>query len=262
MLNALIKVSSVNEMLLKGVDKDVHLTPIFRVHILWDTLHFISCSWTERVGWAQMGRLTPTGAMDKLPSPSATVAGTTNVVVTMEKIIWKSGRRLPTLLHIEAETGWPPFSRRHLQMHFSEIMHESRLRFQWSLFLRCTNFPMIQLTIFHHWFTYLNQCWLVHRPMCASLSLSGLINSWWHKTGSKLVRVMVRCPEATTHYLKQKKQKKTLPETMLTYHQWGLMIIICGQLGKRCISHRLIKLENDFTHSYIISICISIYIYE
>ena len=48
--------------------------------------------------------------------------------------------------HIEAETKWSPFRRRHFEMHFSE----------W----KCINFdrdftdivPRVQLTIFHHWF--------------------------------------------------------------------------------------------------------------
>ena len=41
---------------------------------------------------------------------------------------------------------WPPFFRRHFQMHFFMKMHTFRLRFHWSLF------PRVQLTIFQHWF--------------------------------------------------------------------------------------------------------------
>ena len=78
--------------------------------------------------------------------------------------------------HIEAETRWPPFSRRHFQMHFLEW------KFQWSLF------PMVQLTIFQHWFRlwvgagqatshYLKQWWLVYWRMYASLGFNELIHS-------------------------------------------------------------------------------------
>ena len=58
-------------------------------------------------------------------------------------------------------------------------MHEFRLRFHWSLFLR------FELTIFQHWFRwwlgavqatshYLNQWWLVYWRIYASLSLNEL----------------------------------------------------------------------------------------
>ena len=48
--------------------------------------------------------------------------------------------------HIEAETKWPPFRRRHLFLStFCWMkMYEYRLRFRWSLF------PRVQLTVFHH----------------------------------------------------------------------------------------------------------------
>ena len=44
--------------------------------------------------------------------------------------------------HIEAETKWPPFRRRHIQTKILEF----RLNFHWNLFLR------VLLTIFHYWF--------------------------------------------------------------------------------------------------------------
>ena len=58
-------------------------------------------------------------------------------------------------------------------------MFEFRLKFHWSLF------PMVQLTIFQHWFRlwlgavqatshYLNQRWLVYRRIYASLGLNEL----------------------------------------------------------------------------------------
>ena len=58
-------------------------------------------------------------------------------------------------------------------------MFEFRLQFHWSLF------PMVQLTIFQHWFRwwlgavqatshYLNQWWLVYRRIYASLGLNEL----------------------------------------------------------------------------------------
>ena len=73
-------------------------------------------------------------------------------------------------------------------------MHQSRLRFHWSLF------PKVGLTIFQHWFRnwsgagqatshYLDQWWLVYWRLYASIRLnelkvsSGLFNQWlvaWH----------------------------------------------------------------------------------
>ena len=58
-------------------------------------------------------------------------------------------------------------------------MFEFRLKFHWSLF------PRVELTIFQHWFRYwlgvvqatshyLNQWWLVHRRIYASLGLNEL----------------------------------------------------------------------------------------
>ena len=54
------------------------------------------------------------------------------------------GRLLPNLVsklehhqHIEAETKWLPFRRRHFQMHFHWIkMSKFRLKFHWILFLK------------------------------------------------------------------------------------------------------------------------------
>ena len=46
--------------------------------------------------------------------------------------------------HIEAETKWPPFHRRHIQMHFLEW--KCRLRFHWRVFL------MFESRIFQHCF--------------------------------------------------------------------------------------------------------------
>ena len=75
---------------------------------------------------------------------------------------------------------WNPFRRRHLQAHFLEWKcFELRLKFHWSLFLR------VQLTIFQHWFRwwigavqatsqYMNQWWLVHWLIYASLGLNEL----------------------------------------------------------------------------------------
>ena len=49
--------------------------------------------------------------------------------------------------HVEVETKWPPFSRRHFLEHFSWVkMNEFRLKSHWSLFLRD------QLTMSQHWF--------------------------------------------------------------------------------------------------------------
>ena len=60
-------------------------------------------------------------------------------------------------------------------------MYELRLRFHWSLFLS------VELTLFHQWFRLwlgagsatshcLNQCWLVHRRIYASLGLNESLN--------------------------------------------------------------------------------------
>ena len=83
--------------------------------------------------------------------------------------------------HIETETKWPPFSRRHFQMHFSWMkMYEFRLKFHRSLVLG------VQLTIFQHWFRWwlgtdqatshhLNPlCW-VYRRIFTSFGLSELM---------------------------------------------------------------------------------------
>ena len=48
--------------------------------------------------------------------------------------------------NIEAETKWPPFSKRHFQMIFLMKMYEFRFKFHWSLF------PGAKLTMFQHWF--------------------------------------------------------------------------------------------------------------
>ena len=53
--------------------------------------------------------------------------------------------------HIEVETKWLPFSRRHFQMHFHEwkCMNLTEIvRLNWNLFLSC------KLTIFHHWLRF------------------------------------------------------------------------------------------------------------
>ena len=95
-----------------------------------------------------------------------------------------SGKFQPQLQkgqHIEAETKWPPCSRRHFQMHFLgwKCMNVDK-KFHWSLFLR------VKLTIFHHWFRkwlgadqatshYLNQWWpMLSTHIYASLSLNEL----------------------------------------------------------------------------------------
>ena len=84
--------------------------------------------------------------------------------------------------HIEGETKWLPFSRRHLQMHFSWMkMYELRQKFHRSLF------PRVQFTVFQHWFRQwlgadqaanhcLNQFLLIYWRIYASLGLNDLIN--------------------------------------------------------------------------------------
>ena len=68
---------------------------------------------------------------------------------------------------------------------------EFRLKFHWRLFL------MVQLTIFQHWFRwwlgadqatshYLNQWWLDHWRIYASLGLNELMWDWWHVCVSEL----------------------------------------------------------------------------
>ena len=48
-----------------------------------------------------------------------------------------------------AETKWPPFSRRHLSNVYSWMkIYRFWLKFHWTLF------PMVQLTIFQHWFRW------------------------------------------------------------------------------------------------------------
>ena len=80
---------------------------------------------------------------------------------------------------IEAETKWPPFSRRHFQMHFSMKMYDIRIRLHRSLFLR------FELTIFEHCFRLwlgigqatshcLTQWWLVYWCIYASPGLNEL----------------------------------------------------------------------------------------
>ena len=57
-----------------------------------------------------------------------------------------AGRALLAGYHrIEANTKWPPFSRRHLYGLPWMKMYELWLKFHWSLFLE------VQLTIFQHW---------------------------------------------------------------------------------------------------------------
>ena len=60
-------------------------------------------------------------------------------------------------------TKWPPFCRRHLQMHFLEW----KVWYIWFKFL-CSLFPRVHLTIIYHWLWlnaeqaachYMNQCW-------------------------------------------------------------------------------------------------------
>ena len=82
--------------------------------------------------------------------------------------------------HIEAKTKWTPNSQTTCWSAFSWMkMFEFRLKFHWSLFLR------VQLTIIHHCFRqwlgavqatshYLNQWWLVHWCIYASLGLNEL----------------------------------------------------------------------------------------
>ena len=82
-------------------------------------------------------------------------------------------------------------------------MHEFRLRFHWSLFLR------FWFTIFQHWFRYwlgagqmtshyLKQWWLVYWRIYASLGLSELIreritHSWPETTDTRFCAVAVIC---------------------------------------------------------------------
>ena len=72
---------------------------------------------------------------------------------------------------IEAETKWPPCSRRHFLVHFLMKIHKFRFRFHWSLF-PMTNDPngTDQATISH----YLNQRWVVHCAIYAPLRLTDL----------------------------------------------------------------------------------------
>ena len=85
------------------------------------------------------------------------------------------------------------------------MMLEFRLKFHWSLSIR------VPWTIFQHWFRwwlgadqvtshYLNQWWLNHRRIYASLGLNELFNSLWgsdiiwqHKSGSTLAQEMDCC---------------------------------------------------------------------
>ena len=75
--------------------------------------------------------------------------------------------------HIETETKWPPFSRRHSQLNFLEW---KRMNFD-EHFTECCS-QRHQLTIFEHWFRYwlgaghyLNPWWLVYWSIYASLGL-------------------------------------------------------------------------------------------
>ena len=80
----------------------------------------------------------PTRSTKKVVSISILCQIFANVVYVLSYIY--------VILHIEAETKWPPFFRRHFQMHFREWkMYEFRWRFHWSLFLR------VQLMIYQHW---------------------------------------------------------------------------------------------------------------
>ena len=86
-------------------------------------------------------------------------------------------------LHIEDETKWLPFPRRHFQMHLVERKCTNfLLRFYWSLFQRAW------WTIFQHWFKEwlgageatshcLNQWWLIYWRTHASLNLNVLISN-------------------------------------------------------------------------------------
>ena len=85
----------------------------------------------------------------------------------------------------------------------------------------------LKLIIFQHWFRWwlgadqvtshcLNQWWLVHRRIHASLGHNELINEglfvnslwpsdtiWQHRSGSTLAQIMACCLMAPSHYLKQ-----------------------------------------------------------
>ena len=96
-------------------------------------------------------------------------------------------------------------------------MFEFRLKFHWSLF------PMVQLTIFQHWFRwwlgavqatshYLNQWWLVYRRIYASLGLNELSNKR-HPITLKRKGRQDNCPKC---HWRRWKQALTFPVTSTT----------------------------------------------
>ena len=82
-------------------------------------------------------------------------------------------RRKPLL---EAQTKWPPFSRRHIHAFSWMNMFQFRLKFHWSLFAR------VQLTIIQHRLVDampLSAPMMVSLPMHICVTRSQWVNQWW-----------------------------------------------------------------------------------
>ena len=70
-----------------------------------------------------------------------------DTMTAVDLVTKEPGHQQTLYKHIEAETKWPTFRRRHFQNAFSWMkIDQFWLIFHWSLFLR------VELTIFQHWF--------------------------------------------------------------------------------------------------------------